>query len=151
VHHLGCYPYQYLIGSNRLLQSGTQAITTDAAGQITAIDGYTLQYNSDGRLYRILDTQGAELVRYRYNHSGLRAEKVTNGPATTYLYDLAGQLIRESSGTGLSRAYLYAGGAPIAQITTGDVLTDHLGTPRIGTAPMRQAMSFGGGMAKSSA
>lgn len=57
---------QYLIGSNRILQYGSQAITTDAAGQITAIDGYTLQYNGDGRLYRILDTQGAELVRYGY-------------------------------------------------------------------------------------
>ena len=128
---------QYLIGSNRLLQYGTQAITTDAAGQITAIDGYTLQYNGDGRLYRILDTQGAELVRYRYNHSGLRTEKVINGNTTTYLYDLAGRLIGESTGTGLSRSYLYVGDAPIAQITTGDVLTylhtDHLGSPRIGT------------------
>ncbi len=107
---------QYLIGSNRLLQYGTQAITTDAAGQITAIDSYTLQYNGDGRLYRILDTQGAELVRYRYNHSGLRTEKVINGNTTTYLYDLAGQLIAESTGTGLSRSYLYAVDAPIAQI-----------------------------------
>ena len=56
---------QYLIGSNRLIQNGTQPVTTDATGQITSIDGYTLQYNGDGRLYRILDTQGAELVRYR--------------------------------------------------------------------------------------
>lgn len=96
-----------------------------------------LQYNGDGRLYKILDTQGAELVRYRYNHSGLRTEKVTNGTTTTYLYDLSGQLIGESTGTGLSRSYLYVDEASVAQITTGDVLTylhaDHLGTPRIGT------------------
>lgn len=77
------------------------------------------------------------MVRYRYNHSGLRTEKVINGNTTTYLYDLVGQLIGESTGTGLSRSYLYAGDTPIAQIDASDVLTylhtDHLGTLRIGT------------------
>jgi hypothetical protein len=53
----------------------------------------------------------------------LRAEKVIKGNTTTYLYDLSGKLIVESTGTGLSRSYVYTDDESIVQIDASDVLT----------------------------
>jgi len=58
-------------------------------------DGYTLNYHYDaaGRLERLVDGEGTELIRYEYDGAGrLSAEYKGNGTYTVYAYDDAGQL-----------------------------------------------------------
>ncbi|MFO7538973.1 MAG: RHS repeat-associated core domain-containing protein [Chloroflexota bacterium] len=59
-------------------------------------DGYTLtyQYDAAGRLERLLDDNGDEVIRYEYDAAGrLAAEWKGNGTYTIYSYDAAGQLL----------------------------------------------------------
>jgi RHS repeat-associated protein len=70
----------------------------DQAGRRTqrlGEDGYTLNYHYDpaGRLERLTDGSGAELIHYEYDSTGrLIRESKGNGTYTTYTYDAAGQL-----------------------------------------------------------
>ncbi len=62
----------------------------------TGQDGYILNYYYDpaGRLYRLTDGNGAEIVRYEYDAVGrLSRETKGNGTYTTYTYDAAGRLL----------------------------------------------------------
>ncbi|MGB0384669.1 MAG: RHS repeat domain-containing protein [Ardenticatenaceae bacterium] len=65
--------------------------------QMVSDDGYTLNYHYDaaGRLERLTDGSGTEMVRYQYDQNGrLASETKGNETTTTYTYDAAGQLTR---------------------------------------------------------
>lgn len=59
-------------------------------------DGHELNYDYDaaGRLLRLYDEHGADMISYEYDDNGrLSRESKGNGTYTTYEYDAAGQLI----------------------------------------------------------
>jgi YD repeat-containing protein len=58
-------------------------------------------YDAVGRISAITDSEG-QMIEYVYNHLGLTSELTTYGggnqrATTRYYYDLAGNLIKESS------------------------------------------------------
>jgi len=58
--------------------------------------GFTLRYEYDaaGRLARLRDTAGSQLIVYQYDAAGrLAREERGNGTSTTYEYDSAGQIL----------------------------------------------------------
>lgn len=130
----------YAANTNRLIQKGTQTLTYDAAGNLLDDgQGNTYTYNNAGRLAQVF-RNGVLVATYIYNANGQRTRKVTQQGTTVYHYDINGNLIAESTGSGTpKREYLYVDNIPIAQIDIGatDIITylhtDHLGTPRIGT------------------
>jgi RHS repeat-associated protein len=97
----------------------------------------TYTYTSDGHLatYR---RDGALTGSYLYNYQRLRTRKVVSS-TTIYHYDLAGNLIQETTASGTPiRTYIWLGDIPVAQIAAaGNTITylhtDHLNTPRWGT------------------
>lgn len=136
----------YTPDSNRLtgvtLGPLSDTLTLDAAGNHTSfLQGkITLHYNNAGRL-TTLKAASLPLGRYLYNAQGLRTRKTVGLQTTVYHYDVAGNLILETTPTGVVRvAYVYADAVPIAhlqRVSSTDRLTylhtDHLGTPRVGT------------------
>lgn len=72
----------------------------DAAGRRTrrtSHDGYTLRYfyNSLGKLKRLEDGTGRQIIQYLYDGAGrLSRENKGNNTWTTYEYDAAGQVLR---------------------------------------------------------
>jgi RHS repeat-associated protein len=74
------------------------------------------------------------------NAQGQRARKVTPSRTVVYHYDLAGNLISETTATGAPiRDYVWQDATPLAQIEAGSpetlifLHTDHLQTPRLAT------------------
>jgi len=132
----------YLAASNRLASRGSETITHDTAGNRTSDHNgsRTLEYNNAGRLYKIYEG-GTLIATYVYNHQGQRTRKETAAGTTVYHYDLAGNLIAESTSQGAPlRDYVYRDSEPVAQIDTGSTTeaitylhTDHIGTPRRAT------------------
>jgi len=83
---------------------------------------------------------GLLIVTYTYNALGQRTRKGTSNGTTVYHYDLNGQLIAETTSSGVAiRDYIFMGNTPVAQIdiAANDAVyylhTDHLGTPRRAT------------------
>lgn len=136
--------YTYAPTSNRIATRYGKAITTDAAGNITADgQGHTYAYNQRGYLSEAR-LNGVLLATYIYDYRGLRARKVTTAAApqgaqvVRYTYDEAGHLIAETSGTGAAlRTYVWRDDTPLAQIDhlpSRRIIyleTDHLNTPRV--------------------
>ena len=136
--------YTYSATSNRITSRYGKAITTDAAGNITADgQGHTYVYNQRGYLSEAR-LNGVLLASYTYDYRGLRTRKVTTAAApqgaqvVRYTYDEAHHLIAENSGTGAAiRTYVWRDDTPIAQIDHVPsrriiyLETDHLNTPRV--------------------
>ena len=136
--------YTYSPTSNRITSRYGKAITTDAAGNITADgQGHTYVYNQRGYLSEAR-LNGVLLASYTYDYRGLRTRKVTTAAApqgaqvVRYTYDEAHHLIAETSGTGAAiRSYVWRDDTPIAQIDHVPsrriiyLETDHLNTPRV--------------------
>ncbi len=136
--------YTYAPGSNRITSRYGKAITTDAAGNITADgQGHTYVYNQRGYLSEAR-LNGVLLASYTYDYRGLRTRKVTTAAApqgaqvVRYTYDEAHHLIAENSGTGAAiRTYVWRDDTPLAQIDHVPsrriiyLETDHLNTPRV--------------------
>ena len=136
--------YTYAPGSNRLTARHGKAVTTDAAGNITADgQGHTYVYNQRGYLSEAR-LNGVLLASYTYDYRGLRTRKVTTAAApqgaqvVRYTYDEAHHLIAETSGTGAAiRTYVWRDDTPLAQIDHVPsrriiyLETDHLNTPRV--------------------
>ncbi len=133
--------YAYNTGSNQLASIDTTTLAYDAAGNlITDEQGRTYTYNNVGRLSEV--KQGTNtLATYVYNAQGQRTRKVTPSGTTVYHYDLAGNLMSETTGTGAPiRDYVWQDETPIAQINvdmgSDTVLflhADHSATPRLAT------------------
>jgi len=134
--------YNYIANSNKLDSDPVGQVTHDAAGNRISDQGgnRTFEYNNAGRLLKVYE--GSTLnAEYVYNAQGQRTRKITPSGITVYHYDLAGNVISETTETGSPiRDYVYMGSIPVAQIDTDgttDTLsylhTDHLGTPRRAT------------------
>jgi len=134
--------YGYITNSNQLNSDPIGAIAHDNAGNRTSDKGgnRTFEYNEAGRLYRVYEG-GSLLATYVYNAQGQRTRKITDTVTTVYHYDLAGNLISETTDAGVAiKDYVHMNSVPVAQIDTDGVNdsvsylhTDHLGTPRRAT------------------
>jgi YD repeat-containing protein len=126
--------YTYETGTNRLSAvtgASPQSFSYDANGNVIT-DGHNYTYDDSNRLFR---AQGSQ---YQYSHDfrGLRLSKALSGPATTFHYDQAGQLIDERAPNGTFTDYIYLDGEPVAKAvgsTLRFIHTDHLATPRLMT------------------
>ncbi|HBP5268320.1 TPA: RHS repeat protein, partial [Pseudomonas aeruginosa] len=143
--------YQYAPDSNRLTAIGAQAVTSDAAGNLTQDRAARkLAYDAQGRLQSV-SLDGQQVAEYRYNALGQRIVKLTPESVTTYLYGPDGQLLGEAEHDGSGRKlraryYLWLDSLPLATIDAdydaqGKVGNptllylhgDHLDTPRLAT------------------
>ncbi|MGU1523315.1 RHS repeat domain-containing protein, partial [Pseudomonas aeruginosa] len=143
--------YQYAPDSNRLTAIGAQAVTSDAAGNLTQDrPARKLAYDAQGRLQSV-SLDGQQVAEYRYNALGQRIVKLTPESITTYLYGPDGQLLGEAEHDGSGRKlraqyYLWLDSLPLATIDAdydaqGKVGNptllylhgDHLDTPRLAT------------------
>ncbi|HBO0850511.1 TPA: RHS repeat protein, partial [Pseudomonas aeruginosa] len=143
--------YQYAPDSNRLTAIGAQAVTSDAAGNLTQDRAARkLAYDAQGRLQSV-SRDGQQVAEYRYNALGQRIVKLTPESVTTYLYGPDGQLLGEAEHDGSGRKlraqyYLWLDSLPLATIDAdydaqGKVGNptllylhgDHLDTPRLAT------------------
>ncbi|MCM5671115.1 RHS repeat protein, partial [Pseudomonas aeruginosa] len=95
--------YQYAPDSNRLTAIGAQAVTSDAAGNLTQDRAARkLAYDAQGRLQSV-SRDGQQVAEYRYNALGQRIVKLTAESVTTYLYGPDGQLLGEAEHDGSGR------------------------------------------------
>lgn len=141
----------YATTSNRLIQIGSQSVTSDATGNLTQDRASReLEYDAQGRLAKVR-MSGNVVAEYRYNALGQRTHKTTATDITTFLYGPDGQLLGENhySSTGLklaSQYYLWLdsmplGGINLSYATNGAIASstafylhsDHLNTPRLAT------------------
>lgn len=166
--------YQYASASNRLTQIDSQAVTTDAAGNLTQDRGNReLIYDPQNRLSSV-KLDGNTVAEFRYNALGQRTHKISAQGTTTFLYGPDGQLLGEtlfsSAGQKLrSQFYIwldslplggvtvsYDGEGAIASSTPFYLHSDHLNTPRLATDQNQQNVwqwqsdAFGGGQASGS-
>jgi RHS repeat-associated protein len=127
--------YTYTTGTNKLTNAPGSTFTYDANGnteteQRTAL--LTFTYNQNQRL--ISAVTGTTTANYVYNGSGQRVKKDVNGAVTIFHYSLSGQIISESTGTGLITAeYVYLNGQPLAKMEGTNTYyyhNDHLATPQ---------------------
>lgn len=161
----------YATNSNRLTQIDDQAVTSDAAGNLTNDRSYReLEYDAQGRLAKV-KIGGKPVAEYRYNALGQRTHKITSIAVVTSLYGPDGQLLGEtrynSAGTRLSsQYYLWLDSMPIGGLalnfhpdgalagsTAFYLHVDHLNAPRLATDQTGQAIwnwksdAFGEGVA----
>lgn len=115
---------------NRQTQGGAAAPTYTAKT-------ITFSYNNRGRLASVTPS-GTTATAYTYNAVGQRIEKSGPGGTTLFVYDEAGHLLGEYSGTGaLIQETVWLGDLPVATLRpngTGVLVyyvhADHLGAPR---------------------
>lgn len=163
----------YAADSNRLTQIDGQAVTSDAAGNLTQDRANReLEYDAQGRLSKV-KLGGTVVAEYRFNALGQRTHKITDTAVVTFLYGPDGQLLGETrynrAGTKLSsQYYLWLDSMPIGGLTlhfnpNGSVASstafylhaDHLNSPRLATNQSGQEIwrwksdAFGDGVAVS--
>ncbi len=132
----GANNYTYTAGTNKLASvSGPVAtsFTYDNNGNTVTDNSKTFTYNQNQRLSQATGTQTGDYV---YNANGQRSRKTINGVATYFICDQSGQLIYETSTSGITADYIYLNRQPIAK-TEGSAVyfihNDHLGTPQVMT------------------
>ncbi|MCW3098461.1 MAG: repeat-associated core domain protein [Chthonomonadaceae bacterium] len=82
--------------------TGATGLQYDPAGDLTAIDGHTLAYDTQGQLSGVDNS-----VAYTHDSSGHMTSRTSGGQSTYYLYD-GDSLVAEVDGTGaVSRAYTW--------------------------------------------
>jgi RHS repeat-associated protein len=112
---------------NQLIVDGA---AYNAAGNQTAIAGYTNVYDAENRL--VTSTISGVTTTYTYDGDGRRVQKSNPSGTTTYVYDAAGQLAAEYGGA----TTLWA---------TSYLTTDHLGSTRMvtdGTGTVKSLHDF---------
>ncbi len=128
----GSTVYSYAPGTNKLIGAGGVSFGYDNNGNTTSEVARSYAYNQNQRLIQVVD--GAMTAGYTYNGNGQRVKKVVNGTVTIFHYDMRGQLIAESDGTGATTAeYIYLNARPLAKIESTNVYyyaNDHMGTPQ---------------------
>jgi RHS repeat-associated protein len=131
--------YNYPTSSNLLsrVAQGSTAVRTftyDGAGNVTADNRsgttYNYSYNKRGRLAEL---SIGSTVTADYSYDGLErlairtTQNMTPAGTTHYVYDLAGHLISEASGTGTTvTEYVWLDDVPLAIVANVDASTPHL-------------------------
>ncbi len=108
----------------------------DAAGNTLGYAANTYTFNQRGRMTEVL--VGTNETDYIYNSLGQLIRKSGAGGTTLLMYDEAGHILGEYTGTGgLIQETIWMGDTPIATLQPSGssvavyyVHTDHLGTPR---------------------
>ncbi len=72
-------------------------IQYDAAGNLTAIGGFTFAYDAENRL--VSSTLNSITTNYVYDGEGRRVKKTRAGQTTAFVYDGLGRLVAEYEGT----------------------------------------------------
>lgn len=131
-------------GSNRVTQVGNTTVQTDANGSSTNANQNSLTYDVRGRLTRALTAVGT--TSYVINPLGQRVQKISPTASTTYLYDVQGRVIAEST-LGQYKEYVYLNQILVAVITNNGattqyyaVDTDQIDTPRVITDKSNQTV-----------
>jgi RHS repeat-associated protein len=131
--------YNYPTSSNQLStvtqgSSTVRSFSYDGAGNVTADSRsgttYTYSYNNRGRLAEL---SIGSTVTADYTYDGLErlairaTQNMTPAGTTHYVYDLAGHLIAEASGTGTTvTEYVWLDDMPLAVVANVDTSTPHL-------------------------
>ena len=76
--------------TNRITSGG---VSYDATGNMTAMPGLTMSYDTDNRMYA--NSSGET---YSYDASGLRAAKTNGSPLEYYFYGVDGSLLQRWTG-----------------------------------------------------
>lgn len=131
--------------TNNRLQSvtglpATRSFTYDTAGNVTLDDRgggntATVTIGAESRMRTLaVAGSGVTTVNYTYNARGERVMRIESGTTTHFQFDLAGQLLAESSSTGaVTRDYIWLGTTPIGLISGGNlsfIHSDHLERPQ---------------------
>ena len=108
--------------ANNRLTNPTLGVQHDAAENLTAMGGFTYEYDAEGMMNKATPGVGSGTV-YRYDGEGRRVQKQTGtGPVTTFVYNAFGELAAEYT----------SGGIPAGQPTgTHYLMADHLGSTRL--------------------
>ncbi|MGC8884743.1 MAG: RHS repeat domain-containing protein [Bryobacteraceae bacterium] len=105
-------------GNNRMVNAAL-GIQYDAAGNQTAIGGFTFAYDTENRL--VSSTLNGVVTTYAYDGEGRRVKKSTGGSTVTFVYDAFGRLAAEYGGTA-------------DPVGTEYLTADHLGSTRLITS-----------------
>jgi RHS repeat-associated protein len=131
--------WTYDANGNRLTQGGTPNLSYAASSIST-------NYNHRGRV--ISATAGGVTTSYVLNALGERIEKSSSVGSLLFVYDEAGHLLGEYSGTGaLIEETVWLGDLPVATMRPNGsginvyyIHADHLGTPKMVTRPSDNAI-----------
>ena len=111
--------YQYIPGTNRLQQitgANPQSFTIDPAGNMTSAGSKSYIYNQNNRLIEAREG-AAVLGNYTYNANGQRIIKTTADGTVILHYDIAGNIIGESTpGGDFTANYIYLGSLRLAAV-----------------------------------
>jgi len=129
--------HQAVDANNRLLGAPYQY---DAAGNMTHDATHSYTYDAENR---IIQVDGGTTASYAYDPTGRRVQKTMSVTTTSYVYNLAGNVLFETQASSWVTTYLYFAGALHAQYknsVTSFIHSDHLGSTRLVTA-MNQSVS----------
>jgi RHS repeat-associated protein len=136
------------------LQTFNYNYSYDAAGNVTADETNTYQYDAENRLVSV--NSGAAV--YSYDYLNRRVKKVVGGATTHYIWDGSQVIAEYNGGTGtLIRNYIYSGARMLAKVEGGitsyylkDKLSIRLSLSANGTVIGRQShLPFGEEVASS--
>jgi len=105
---------------NQYTQVGTESLSYNGNGALSAYDGWTYLYDQAGNL--IQASRSGTAVTYTYDAIGRRLTRTENGETTRYVYS-GWQVIEERDGTGtLQAAYTWANGIdhPVRMVKDGN-------------------------------
>ena len=103
---------------------------------ITDAEGRTFTFDAENKQTQVKDANDAVIGTYSYDGDGKRVKKAATTENIVFVYDAAGKLVEEYSGSTLQTSYLYAGSQLLATETATDTnytATDQLGSPRVVT------------------
>ena len=103
---------------------------------ITDAEGRTFTFDAENKQTQVKDANDAVIGTYSYDGDGKRVKKAATTENIVFVYDAAGKLVEEYSGSTLQTAYVYAGSRLLTTETatgTSYLTSDHLGSPRINT------------------
>src|SRR5271165_4551696 len=103
---------QYVFDANNHITSAS-GVAYDAAGNVINDSFYQYQYDAEGRMTKVLTTGGATIATYSYDAFGHRVRTAATQTAD-FIFDPAGRVLDQLSGSTWQRAEIYAGGMHLA-------------------------------------
>ena len=103
---------QYVFDANNHITSAS-GVAYDAAGNVINDSFYQYQYDAEGRMTKVLTTGGATIATYSYDAFGHRVRTAATQTAD-FIFDPAGRVLDQLSGSTWQRGEIYAGGMHLA-------------------------------------